>query len=132
MTREFDKQRRDDSRPSFRKPSSGRNGEERTPRPARPRLNRETVDRAWESGAQQQHADYRPRSNSNWRSNQQSEYSSQNGRSGGRPYGNRQDGNQDSSRRFERTPNGGQGSRSQSFDANRRNYGDQRAGDSRG
>lgn len=96
MTREFNKQRRDDMRPSSRKPSSGRQGEERPARPARPRLNRETVDRAWESGAQQQHADYRPRRSDGpsprRHNNQRSEYSSsQNSRGGNRPYGNRQD-----------------------------------------
>ncbi len=61
MTREFNKQRRDDSRPSFRTTHSNDYGAARPPRPGRPRLNRETVDRAWESGAQHQHADYNPR-----------------------------------------------------------------------
>ncbi|GAC1401398.1 MAG: hypothetical protein NVSMB49_15760 [Ktedonobacteraceae bacterium] len=65
-------------------------------------MNRETVDRAWESGAPQQHADYRPRTdggqarpqgqrNGNWSRNshnQPSGYSSQNGRGGSRPYNN--------------------------------------------
>lgn len=106
MTREFNNQRRNDSRPPFRNSSPNRNRDEQSPRPARPRLNRETVDRAWESGAQQRHADYRPRSgngqnrpqgqqrNTGWRNNsnnQQSDYSSQNSRGGNRPYGNRQD-----------------------------------------
>ncbi len=111
MTRDFNKQKRDDSRPSFRNQSPNRNRDERSPRPARPRLNRETVDRAWESGAQQQHADYRPRTtggqyrpqgqgqgqqqrNSGWRNtpnSQQSGYSSQNGRGGSRPSNNRQE-----------------------------------------
>ena len=61
MTREFNKQRRDDSRPSFRPTHSNDYGAARPPHPGRPRLNRETVDRAWESGAQHQHADYNPR-----------------------------------------------------------------------
>ncbi len=96
MTREFNKQRRDDMRPSSRKPSSGRHGDERPARPARPRLNRETVDRAWESGAQQQHADYRPRSSNgaspHRHTNQRPEYSSsQSSRGRDRSYGNRQD-----------------------------------------
>lgn len=107
MTRDFNKPRRDDSRPSFRNSSPNRHRDERSPRPARPRLNRETVDRAWESGAQQQHADYRPRTGGGparpqgqrtggWSNNsngqQSGGYSSQNGRGGSRPYNNnRQD-----------------------------------------
>ena len=63
MTRDFNKQRRDDMRPSSREQSSNRYGDERSPRPARPRLNRKSVDRAWESGAPSHHADYRTRSN---------------------------------------------------------------------
>jgi hypothetical protein len=58
MTREFNSQRRDDSRPSFRRTHPYDNGTTRSPRPGRPRLNRETVDRAWETGAQHHHADY--------------------------------------------------------------------------
>src|SRR6266487_5208701 len=101
MTREYNKQRRDDSRPSFRNRSSNNYGDERAPRPARPRLNREIVDRAWESGAQHAHADYRPRSSNgqpprgnngprnNWHNQQPSEYSSsQNGHGGNRPSNN--------------------------------------------
>lgn len=99
MTRDFNKPKRDDN-PSFRNSSPNRNRDERSPRPARPRLNRETVDRAWESGAQQQHADYRPRTgggqarpqgqrNGSWNNtpNRQG-YSSQDGRGGSRPYNN--------------------------------------------
>src|SRR5205823_9616036 len=113
MTRDFSKQRRDDERPSSRNSSSGRYGEERSPRPARPRLNREAVDRAWENGAPQNHADYRGGRNSNRhgqpprdsrqrdsqfdqssarysrdRPNSPSNYGSHNS---SRPYGNRQD-----------------------------------------
>ena len=107
MTRDFNKPKRDDSRPPFRNASPNRNRDERSPRPARPRLNRETVDRAWESGAQQQHADYRPRTgggparpqgqrtggwNNTSNGQQSGGYSSQNGRGGSRPYNNnRQD-----------------------------------------
>src|SRR5579871_6782066 len=99
MTREFNKQRRDDTRPSFRNRSSNYHEEERSSHPGRARLNRETVDRAWESGAPQTHADYRSRNTNgqsprnNWHNNQQrpSEYSSsQNGHGGSRPYNNRQ------------------------------------------
>jgi hypothetical protein len=109
MTREFNKQRRDAMRPSSRRTSSSRHGDGRPARPARPRLNRETVDRAWESGAQQQHADYRPRSSNGpsprRHNNQRSEYSSsQNSRGGNRSYGNQQD----------------QRPRSRSFDSDRR------------
>lgn len=62
MIRNFDSNRRDNTRPSSRGQSSGRYGDSRPPRPARPRLNRETVDRAWENGASRDHADYHPRS----------------------------------------------------------------------
>lgn len=110
MARDFNKQRRDASNSSFRNSSPNRNRDEQ--RSPRPRLNRQTVDRAWESGAQQQHADYRPRTgggqfrtqgqrNSNGRTNNapnRQDYSSQNGRSGSRPnnsynrsYNNRDD-----------------------------------------
>lgn len=61
MTRNFKQHGRDDERPSSRNSSSGRFEGERSPRPARPRLNRESVDRAWEHGGRQQHPDYRPR-----------------------------------------------------------------------
>jgi len=60
MTRDFNKQRqeRNDMRPYVRKQPTRRPGAERS---ERPRLNRETVDRAWENGAQVNHADYHPR-----------------------------------------------------------------------
>jgi hypothetical protein len=96
MTREYNKPRRNDQRPPFRQnSSSNRYGEEQSSRPARPRLNREIVDRAWEQGAQTQHADYRPRSNgqgrqNNWRGNQPDYSPHQNGSGNSRPYGNRQ------------------------------------------
>src|SRR5260221_10287722 len=121
MTRDFNKQRGDDARPSTRNQSSGRYGEERSPRPARPRLNRATVDRGWEAGAQHNHADYRTRSRNNenagqpprdyGRRNQQSDRpSAQNGRNanGRRPYENRQD----NYRYYDRSPNGNRGPRS--------------------
>ena len=122
-------------RPFSRPQPSNRPGEERSPRPARPRLNRETVDRAWESGAPTQHADYRTRSNNgqpprnSWRNNQQSEHSpAQNGR---KPFGNRPDGN----RRFDRTSNEGyQDNRSRSFgtDRHQNQFGERRNNDVRG
>ena len=65
MTRDFNKQQRNDSRPPFRNSSSKQNRRDehtqQSSRSSRPRLNREVVDRAWESGAPQRHADYRPR-----------------------------------------------------------------------
>lgn len=65
MTRNFSNQRRDGQRPPSRNSfSSGRYREEESSRPARPRLNRDTVDRAWENGAPRRYADYRPRQNS--------------------------------------------------------------------
>lgn len=125
MTRDFNKQRRDDMRPSSREQSSSRNGDERSPRPARPRLNRETVDRAWESGAPAKHADYRTRSNNgnrgpaprnNWRDDRQNGQFGQN-RQGGQyptrnsrpPYGERSEDRQGNPRRFDNTTNGPQG-----------------------
>jgi hypothetical protein len=95
MTREYNKPRRNDSRPPFRQnSSSNRYGEEQSSRPGRPRLNREIVDRAWEQGAQTQHADYRSRNGqgrqNNWRGNQPDYSPYQNGSGNGRPYGNRQ------------------------------------------
>src|SRR5437588_11193873 len=120
MTRDYNKQRRDNMRPFSRNQPSNRHGAERTPRQARPRLNRETVDSAWESGAPNKHADYRTRSHDG--SNRQSSrpYSAQNDR---RPSGNRQN----SERRFERSPNGNAGPHSRSFDPNRRNFDDRRS-----
>ena len=131
MTRDYNKSPRDDTRSSSRGHSPNRAGDDRSPRPHRPRLSRETVDRAWESGAPAQHADYRTRSSngqpSRWRNNRQSEHSpAQYGR---RPngtfgtYGNQQ-GNQ---RSFERTSNGNYGSRPRSFDTGRERYDNQRS-----
>ncbi len=128
MTRDYNKQPRDDVRSSSRGQSPNRTGEERTPRPPRPRLNRETVDRAWESGAPTQHADYRTRSSNgqpsrnNWRNNQPSEHSSaQNGQRPYRPYG--PNGNQ---RSFERSPNNNFGTRPRSYNASRERYDNRR------
>ena len=74
MTRNYDSQRRDDTRPSSRNQSSGGYGESRPPRPARPRLNRETVDRAWENGAPRNHADYHTRQTNERSSSQRRPY----------------------------------------------------------
>src|SRR5436305_14430795 len=101
MATDYDNQPREDTRSCPRNQSPNRAGGERSSRTTRPRLNRETVDRAWESGAPAQHADYRTRSSNgqptrnSWRNNQQSEPSpDQNGR---RPYDN----NQVKQRKFE-------------------------------
>jgi hypothetical protein len=130
MTRDFNNQRRDDMRPSSREQSSSRNGDERSPRPARPRLNRETVDRAWESGAPTQHADYRTRGNNgnrgqaprnNWNGNSQNGQNRQGGQypaRNNRPsYGDRPAG----PRRFDGPANGNQRPSSRPFDANNSN-----------
>ena len=124
MTRDYNKQRRDNARPFSRNQSSNRPGAERSPRQARPRLNRETVDRAWESGAPNRHADYRTRSSgqpprNKWHNNQPSQ-SSEYAQHGRRPSGN-------TDRSFERTPRANPGSRSRSFDPNRRNFDDRRS-----
>lgn len=66
MTRNFKQSRRDDEQPNSRR-YSGRYEGEQSPRPARPRLNRASVDRAWESGAPQRHHDYRTRDTNNTR-----------------------------------------------------------------
>ncbi len=63
MTRDFNKQERDDRHPSSHNPSSGNYREEEAFKPARPRLSRDAVDRAWENGAPRRHADYNPRQN---------------------------------------------------------------------
>jgi len=117
-------------RPSSREQSSSRNGDERSPRPARPRLNRETVDRAWESGAPAQHADYRTRGNNgnrgqaprnNWNGNAQNGQNRQGGQypaRNNRPsYGDRPAG----PRRFDGPANGNQRPPSRPFDANSTN-----------
>jgi hypothetical protein len=129
MTRDFNKQRRErnDMRPYVRKQPSRRSGEERFERPERPRLNRETVDRAWENGAQVNHADYHPRSNSSQPHS-------------GRPYDQRQrfsgpgsrnssgyrrdyapNEREDADRRNNRYYNGNSGPRSRSYDNDRFN-----------
>ncbi|HEX7735915.1 MAG TPA: hypothetical protein VF458_13695, partial [Ktedonobacteraceae bacterium] len=64
MTRNFSNQRRDGMHPSSRNSAaSGKYREEQSSRPARPRLSRDAVDRAWENGATRTYADYRPRQN---------------------------------------------------------------------
>jgi hypothetical protein len=91
MTREFNQHQRYDSRQSYRGSSpNNRHGAEQPSRSMRPRLNRATVDRAWENGAPHRHADYKPRnpneagttptkhgpnSQRNWHKAQQSEHS---------------------------------------------------------
>jgi len=50
--------------PSSRNSASGKYREEQSSRPARPRLSRDAVDRAWENGATRTYADYHPRQNS--------------------------------------------------------------------
>lgn len=62
MTKDFKQPRRDDDRRSFsRHTSSDFSRAERPFKPAHSRLHRDTVDRAWENGANHQHADYQPR-----------------------------------------------------------------------
>ncbi|HEY0753401.1 MAG TPA: hypothetical protein VGD98_05515 [Ktedonobacteraceae bacterium] len=63
MTRNFSNQRRDGMHPSSRNSASGKSREEQSFKPARPRLSRDAVDRAWENGATRTYADYRPRQN---------------------------------------------------------------------
>jgi hypothetical protein len=131
MTKDFNEQRRGDVRPSSRNQSSSRHGEERSSRPARPRLNRASVDRAWESGARREHADYRTRSRDEQplRDNQRrnrygNSPSAQNGRG---PYNNQQN----KSRRFERAPNDNHELGSRSFDSHPRQFDNMRSSDRR-
>jgi hypothetical protein len=130
MTRDFNNQRRDNERRESRSSSPRRYGEERPPRPARPRLNRDTVDRAWENGARQNHADYRTRSDNNShpprdnrQRNQYSDQSSaQSSRNYRKPYGKRQDGY----RPGEQTPRSNYGPRPRSYESGMRTFNEQR------
>src|SRR5512142_2504637 len=98
MTKDFNNQRREDPEADSRGSSSRRFEEERPSRPARPRLNRAMVDRAWENGARQNHADYRTRSDSHTQltsgsrspDQRNNRYSAQNSNSR-KPYGNRRE-----------------------------------------
>ncbi|HEY6286170.1 MAG TPA: hypothetical protein VIX20_10945 [Ktedonobacteraceae bacterium] len=129
MTRDFNNQRREDPQSDSRGSSSRRFEEERPSRPARPRLNRDMVDRAWENGARQNHADYRTRSDSNShpprdnrRPNQQTNrYSAQTSSNGRKPYGNRQD----NYRPGERSPRSNNGPRPRTYESSMRTFDDQ-------
>ncbi len=138
MTRNYNNQRRDGSRPSSRSYSTNRPGEGRsqyTPRADRPRPNRERLDQAWESGAAPKHADYRSRtpqrqsSQQNWRNSQSSERSSNHNNS--RPFGNRQD-NAQRFNRSSRSNTGNYGPHSRPSDPERRTHDDRRDGGQRG
>lgn len=129
MTREFNKRQRNDGQPPFRHQSPEHYGEERSPRPARPRLSREVVDRAWEMGAQYQHADYRPRNNGqssyqNRHTNQSTGHTSpQHGPNRSNTYRDRQNQYQGNNRRNESAPSDQRGpsnTHAQSFHPNRR------------
>jgi len=129
MTRDFNNQRREDPQPDSRGSSSRRFEEERPSRPARPRLNRDMVDRAWENGARQNHADYRSRSDSNTNSTRDNRrpnqhtnrYPAQTGSNGRKPYGNRQD----NYRPGERPPRSNNGPRPRNFESSMRTFDDQ-------
>ena len=130
MTRDFNNQRREDPQSDSRGSSSRRFEEERPSRPARPRLNRDMVDRAWENGARQNHADYRTRSDSNShppRDNRRPDqhtnrYSAQTSSNGRKPYGNRQD----NYRPGERSPRSNNGPRPRTFESSMRTFDDQK------
>src|SRR2546429_9498427 len=121
MTRDFNNQRREYPQSDSRGSSSRRFEKERPSRPARPRLNRDMVDRAWENGARQNHADYRSRDDTrnqqprdNKRRNQYSDQpSAQNSRNNRKPYGNRQNNYRDS----ERTSQSNSGPRPRSYES---------------
>ncbi len=130
MTRHFSKHERDDERPRSRNSSSGSYGEERSPRPARPRLNRNTVDQAWENGARQNHADYRARDarggqspRENWRRPRQSgQPSTYNGRNNNSHSRSSYDNRSTDYRRSEHTPGRSQGPRTRSFESGMRRF----------
>ncbi|MBO0782240.1 MAG: hypothetical protein J2P37_25765, partial [Ktedonobacteraceae bacterium] len=95
MTKEFNRQRSNGPRPPLRHTSSNRY-EGSSPRSARLRLSRDVVDRAWENGAQNRHADYHPRPNhknspANGRNSQHGGYQQRN------RFGNNQGGQPDTS-----------------------------------
>ncbi|MGZ3644670.1 MAG: hypothetical protein ACXVCM_12545 [Ktedonobacteraceae bacterium] len=129
MTRDFNNQRREDPQSDSRSSSSRRYGEERTSRPARPRLNRDMVDRAWENGARQNHPDYRTRSDSKTPLNrdprrpaqQTNRHSAQTNSNGRKPYANRQD----NYRPGERSPQSNNGSRPRTFGSSMRKFDNQ-------
>ena len=87
------------------------------------------VDRAWENGARQNHADYRTRSDSNShppRDNRRPDqhtnrYSAQTSNNGRKPYGNRQD----NYRPGERSPRSNNGARPRTFKSSMRTFDDQ-------
>jgi hypothetical protein len=129
MTRDFNNQRREDPQSDSRGSSSRRFEEERPSRPARPRLSRDIVDRAWENGARQNHADYRTRNDSNNhppRDNRRPDqhtnrYSAQTSSNGRKPYGNRQD----NYRSGEHSPRRNNGPRPRTFESSMRTFDDQ-------
>ena len=121
MTRAFNNQRREYPQSDSRGSSSRKFEKER---PSRPRLNRDTVDRAWENGARQDHADYRTRGDSktqSTRDNRQSNrYSAQAGINNRKPYGKRQD----NYRPGEHSPRSNNGSQPRSFESKMRTFDD--------
>ena len=129
MTRDYNNQRREDPRSDSRGSSSGRFEGERSSRPARPRLNRDMVDRAWENGARQNHPDYRTRSDSktplnrdNRRPAQQTNrHSAQTSSNGRKSYANRQD----NYRPGERSTRSNNGPRPRTFEFSMRTFDDQ-------
>src|SRR5436305_86243 len=126
MTRDFNNQRREYPQSDSRGSSPGRFEKARPSHPARPRLNRATVDRAWENGARQNHADYRTRDDSktqstrdNRRPNQHTNrYSAETGNKGRKPYGKRQD----DYRPGEHSPQSNNGPRTRTFESNTRTF----------
>src|SRR5215831_12674441 len=129
MTRDFNNQRREDPQSNSRGSSSRRFEEKRPSRPARPRLNRDMVDRAWENGARQNHPDYRTRSDShsqstrgNRRPDQRTNrYAAQGSGNDRKPYGSRRDNYQPD----ERSTRGNTGTRTRTSESGKRAFGDQ-------
>lgn len=139
MTRDFNKQRRNDpnayrygyqdsdqyssfrSTPSNSVPSN-RHGNARPSGSPRPRLNRETVDRAWREGAQHSHPDYHPRGTTNSHPQPRRGYQRpENPTSFNQPgNSNHRHFDRDNTRRFEQNSHNAQAPHSPSFSAGER------------
>jgi hypothetical protein len=107
-------------RPSSRKQPPARRGDGSAPRSGRPRLSRERVDRAWESGAQRNDPDYHPRSNNGQPPRNKWQQRSPIDR---KPFGNSRGNYQQTERNSTYRPN--QHNHSRSFESERRTFDEQ-------
>jgi hypothetical protein len=125
MTRDFNNQRREYPQSDSRGSSSRRFEKGRPSHPARPRLNRDMVDRGWENGARQNHADYRTKGDSKTQSTRDNrrpnQYSAQTGNKARKTYGKRQANYLPG----EHSPRSNNGSRTRTSESNMRTFDDQ-------